>query len=116
MNVSNPKAIQWSTPIIISLKPRPANHPIVGISIWNPPKNEAMIKAVFRLLRSIVIPLAIETAKASIAKPIAIKTIVSGSILLPSQVGVKSKSCDIGIAFGFCYDRPVKWAAPIPTL
>jgi hypothetical protein len=53
---------------------------MAGISIWNPPANEASNRADFRLLRFMTMPLAIETAKASIAKPTAIKTIVGRSI------------------------------------
>jgi hypothetical protein len=63
MKVSRPNAIQWSTPIINSLKLKPISHPIAGMSIWNPPKNEANKIADFRLLVFTVIPLRLRQLK-----------------------------------------------------
>ncbi|HEY9757802.1 MAG TPA: hypothetical protein V6C97_21725 [Oculatellaceae cyanobacterium] len=62
-----------------SAKLNPIAQPITGISIWKPPKNAAVNRPALRLFCVIVIPLAIDTAKASIANPTAIKTIVKAS-------------------------------------
>ena len=44
MNSSSTKAIQWSYRVIYCAKRLPSSQPKKGISAWNPPKNNAMIK------------------------------------------------------------------------
>jgi hypothetical protein len=51
-----------------------------GIKAWNDPKKVAIVKA-FLILRCLMItPLAIDTAKASIANPNAMPTVTMASI------------------------------------
>ena len=44
MNSSSTKAIQWSYRVMYCANRLPSSQPKKGISAWNPPKNNAMIK------------------------------------------------------------------------
>ncbi len=55
------------------LNPNPASQPAHGINAWKIPKNAAIFRAFFQLKGLRNIPAAIETAKASIESPMAIR-------------------------------------------
>jgi len=55
---------------MIFLRLIPDSQPITGIIAWKKPKNSAIFRACLILRYLIVIPLVIDTAKASIAKPV----------------------------------------------
>ena len=65
------KAIQWSTLSIMWLKIRAPAHPSSGINAWKNPKQKAMNKIGRSCMRFRMIPLAMDTAKQSIASPTA---------------------------------------------
>jgi hypothetical protein len=72
------------------------------MSIWKSPKNEAIKIADFHLLLFTVIPFAIETAKASIAKPTGIKNTFSTSNFFTAwKDGSRNYGPNIGITFIF---------------
>ena len=72
---SNPKAIQWSTAVMYSSNCSPKKYPTKGIKAWNKPNQSPQVKAIFHENRLVVNPLQIETEKASIERPMPIKSI-----------------------------------------
>ena len=66
-------------PDIMTFKLKPANHPRTGIKAWKNPKNNAIWRAWLILGRFIIIPLDTDTAKESIASPIAMNKILKKS-------------------------------------
>jgi hypothetical protein len=59
----------------------PAAHPAIAITVWNVPKNNPITDAIKYLLSVITVPAASDTAKQSIARAIAMKKTVRGSII-----------------------------------
>ena len=66
--VKMPNAIQWSICSIKWLKLLVTIHPTNGISAWNKPKQNAISSMGFSLTCFSMMPLAMDTAKQSIAK------------------------------------------------
>jgi len=71
MAASRPKAIQWSTPPIHCATDMPASQPTTGMKNWKKPKCQAR-RTVMRGPTTVAFnPTPMETAKASMARPIA---------------------------------------------
>ena len=69
------KAIQWSTAVIYCSNWEPRKYPIKGIKAWKSPNQSPQVKAIFQENCLAVKPLQMETEKASIERPMPIKSI-----------------------------------------
>ena len=89
MKARRTKAIQWSTGAMSHRNWVPSAQPISGMRPWKPPKKSASTTATFQLTRLIPRPLQMDTAKASMERPTAMRK--SSIRLMSSPFSIKKR-------------------------